>query len=309
MLQRYVFFAERAKCFDRIVACFLKKEYLCRVLRTLLPIIIALLCATFFCGCEHKVSSSAGSDSDSVADTTAQDSLSEIIEEEEMPAAADELFDDFFFNFAANRRLQRERTVFPLPVARGGKVSVKERGQWQHEHFFMAQGYYTLIFSDARSVRLAKDTTVSDVTVERIALARGRVTRWHFTRQRGLWRMDSMAVMPLRRHEDAAFLAFYQHFATDSAYQQQALAEEVTFTGPDPDDDYATMTGEILPEQWPSFAPMLPHGTIYNIRYGHAFRPRSATRYFMLRGIANGLQTDLVFTRRGRSWQLTKVNT
>lgn len=39
-----------------------------------------------------------------------------------MPKAADELFDDFLFNFAASRKLQRQRVHFPLPVYRNGKV-------------------------------------------------------------------------------------------------------------------------------------------------------------------------------------------
>ena len=31
-----------------------------------------------------------------------------------MPKAADELFDDFFFNYAANRKLQLKRTTWPF---------------------------------------------------------------------------------------------------------------------------------------------------------------------------------------------------
>ena len=38
-------------------------------------------------------------------DTMATDTLDNIIAEEPLPKAADELFDDFIFNFAANKRL------------------------------------------------------------------------------------------------------------------------------------------------------------------------------------------------------------
>ncbi|MFW5478990.1 MAG: DUF4348 domain-containing protein, partial [Segatella copri] len=51
-----------------------------------------------------------------VADTQAMDSTEKLIEETPMPKAADELFDDFLFNFAASRKLQRQRVHFPLPV-------------------------------------------------------------------------------------------------------------------------------------------------------------------------------------------------
>ena len=51
-------------------------------------------------------------------DTSVFDSLEKIIEETPMPKTADELFDDFVFNFAGNGKLQRTRIVFPLPVIR-----------------------------------------------------------------------------------------------------------------------------------------------------------------------------------------------
>ena len=56
-----------------------------------------------------------------IADTTGSDSTQDIIEATPMPKAADELFDDFVFNFAANRKLQRKRIVFPLKVCRNIK--------------------------------------------------------------------------------------------------------------------------------------------------------------------------------------------
>ena len=37
------------------------------------------------------------------------------VKEEPKPMVADELFDDFIFNYASDDALQRQRTVFPLP--------------------------------------------------------------------------------------------------------------------------------------------------------------------------------------------------
>jgi hypothetical protein len=51
-----------------------------------------------------------------LTDTLGTDSMEALIEDEPMPKAADELFDDFIFNFAANRRLQSERTDYPFNV-------------------------------------------------------------------------------------------------------------------------------------------------------------------------------------------------
>ena len=57
------------------------------------------------------------------ADTVTADTLETLISETPMPKAADELFDDFIFNFAANRKLQLARIQFPLAVENGGRVT------------------------------------------------------------------------------------------------------------------------------------------------------------------------------------------
>ena len=271
-----------------------------------------LVSSLFFAtGCFDK--SATGSDTLSadttVTDTLPTDSISQMVEETPMPVAADELFDDFFFNFAASRKVQKERVRFPLPVDNFGKQTTIAENQWRRERFFMSQGYYTLVFSEYKQTRLVKDTTVSDVTVERIAITKNVVTRWHFSRSRGLWYLDSMKRMPIKQHHDATFLKFYQHFATDSAFQQQALCDPVTFTGPDPDDDFSTMTGELMPEQWPMFAPWLPSGTIFNIVYGAEPYPATNFRVMLLRGIANGMQMEMQFVKQGRQWRLKKIST
>ena len=71
-------------------------------------------------------------DSIQAADTTTMTVQEEVASEETpMPKAADELFDDFIFNFAANRTLQASRIKFPLKIQRGEEVSVTAiSGKW-----------------------------------------------------------------------------------------------------------------------------------------------------------------------------------
>lgn len=278
------------------------------VFSTIVMLTSALFCTT---GCYEKTSK--GNDSLEVdtmnTDTLVVDSISQVVEDTPMPVAADELFDDFFFNFAASRKVQKERIKFPLRVENFGKVTMVEQKQWKRETFFMSQGYYTLIFNKYKQTHLVKDTTVSNVTVEKFAVRKGVVTRWHFARERGLWYMDNIMYMPLKKHPEASFLAFYERFATDSAFQQHSLCAPVTFTGPDPDDDFSTMTGDLMPEQWPMFAPWLPSGNIYNIVYGAEPYPKTNFRVFMLRGISNGMQTEMQFVKINGKWKLKKINT
>src|SRR5574344_757629 len=98
---------------------------------------------------------------DTMADTTATDTMEQIIADTPMPKAADELFDDFIFNFAANRKLQYKRVQFPLKVYNGSHVDSLTKGQWKMEHFFMRQGYYTLIFDNVRQMNVVKDTSIN----------------------------------------------------------------------------------------------------------------------------------------------------
>lgn len=243
------------------------------------------------------------------SDSVPSDTLSTVLEEQPMPKAADELFDDFFFNFAGNRRLQRKRIVFPLKVYRDGKL-VKEiqKANWKIDHFFMTQDYYTLILDNMQQLSLVKDTTIDHVTVEKIIFKNKMVKQYLFNRVNGQWQMTSVNYKPMYQNQNASFLKFYRRFSTDSAFQVRSMAPTVTFTAPDPDNDFSTITGSISPEQWPTFKPaLIPGGVIYNIIYGQKYT-ESNQKIFVVRGIANGLEMEMTFKRKGDRWRLTKFN-
>ena len=91
------------------------------------------------------------SQTDSVADTLDSvplDTLEQLLSEIPTPKAMDEFFDDFFFNFAANKKVQKARIIFPLTVHKADKDEQIEKNKWQMERFFMHQGYYTLLFDN-----------------------------------------------------------------------------------------------------------------------------------------------------------------
>ena len=278
-----------------------------------ISVLLALLTIVCFSsvGCTGK---KPASDADTlasdttVADTQAMDSTEKLIEETPMPKAADELFDDFVFNFAANRKLQLSRVHFPLPVYRNEKVvKTIDKKHWKMEHFFMRQDYYTLIFDNQKQMNLVKDTTIDHVVVEKVFYHKKTVQQFLFNRINGHWMMTSINYKPMYSNKNASFLKFYGKFATDSTFQAEHLHNPVKFVGPDPDDDFSTMTGDIEPETWPAFAPKLPSSMIYNIIYGQKYN-ESNQKIFVIRGIANGLETELTFKRIGGKWMLTKLN-
>ena len=105
------------------------------------------------------------------ADSALNDSLrndSLMAEDYPMPKAADELFDDFVYNFVVNHKLQMERIHFPLPCQKDGKTQKLSQKDWKSEHFFMRQGYYTLLFDNEKHMEIVKDTSVNHAVVEKI---------------------------------------------------------------------------------------------------------------------------------------------
>ena len=275
------------------------------ILFVVIASVLMVLCTT--AGCTGKNNSGADTAGIDSTDTTAADTLEQLITEQPMPKAADELFEDFIFNFAANRKLQFKRIKFPLRVVNGKSEKMVEKSQWKMEHFFMNQGYYTLIFDNRRQMKIVKDTSINHVVVEKIYLKRKKVKQYIFNRINGEWNLVEVNTGAMYQNNNASFLDFYQKFATDSAFQSRHLDSPIHFSGPDPDDDFSTMTGDIEPETWPAFAPELPANFIYNIIYGQQYT-QSNKKILVMRGIANGMEMELTFVRKGKAWKLTRLS-
>ena len=277
-------------------------------MKKILTAFFAFLALMFSCkGNKTETGDSLPTDSDSIKDTAVVDTMEQIIAETPMPKAADALFDAFFFNFAANKKLQIERTQFPLPVEKAGKTDTIGKKQWKTDRFFMRQGYYTLIFDNFRQMNVVKDTSVNKVVVEKIYFNIKTVKSYNFNRVNGLWKLTSINYKGIHENRNASFLKFYHQFVTDSTFQAESISNPMEFIGPDPDDDFSQMEGLITPETWPAFAPELPNNMIYNIIYGEDSKP-GLQRIFVIRGIANGLEMELTFKRKKSKWMLTKLS-
>lgn len=269
-------------------------------------------------GCKDKKPESSQSDSLAVdvpvdtvdtvvVDTVPEDAMDSLISATPMPQSADELFDDFLFNFTANKKLQYERVTFPLKVVDGDSESFIQYKEWRQEHFFMKQEMYTLIFDDESQLALLSDTTLDSVVVEKINLRAKSVEQHIFNRLDGKWKLTQIVRNTMFQNPNKSFLAFYEKFATDSVFQVESMAEPVSVTLPDPDDDFSMIEGDFYPEQWPEFKPgELPSEELYNIIYGQEYR-QSRQKLFVLRGISNGFQTEMTFRQIDGKWKLVKL--
>ena len=241
-------------------------------------------------------------------DTIPDSDRDSLISATPMPKAADELFDDFLFNFTANKKLQYERVKFPLPVKDGDSEDSIVMKDWKIEKFFMEQEFYTLIFDSEKQMELLKDTTVGHVVIERIDLKNKRVEQHIFDRENGLWMLTEICRNSTYQNPNKSFLDFYTQFAADSLYQIESMNDEVNAILPDPDDEYNGMIeGVFTPDQWHDFKPVdLPKDYLYNIIYGQKYT-HSNEKLLLLRGIANGLESEMTFKIIDGKWKLIKL--
>ena len=269
------------------------------------------LLVMLFAACGNKANKARQSDCADSINTEEPADSSELVAEEEsdvIPMAADELFDDFFFNFAANKKLQMSRIKFPLSEVNSTSIKEIKASEWKMDHFFLRQDYYTLLFDSEAQMEEVKNTAIDHAIVEKIFFSTGVVKQYVFHRNKGVWMLQMIVHLPVAQTVNASFLKFYEQFASDEDFQVQSIDDEVRFIGPDPDDDFSMMEGILTPDTWPAFAPNLPKKMIYNIVYGNP-RKDSNEKVFVIRGIANGLEMELSFHKREGKWKLTKMTT
>lgn len=222
------------------------------------------------------------------------------------PIAADHLFDDFFFSFCSNPELQSQRVVFPLPVydAEGTRLQM-EREQWNNDPFFIEDGYYTVIFDTPAQMEAARDTSLTRAVVERINLDADFVSQYLFSKEDNCWMLTAIQHQAMSDNHNASFLTFYQRFAADSTFQEKSLSPRVKFTTTDPDDEFSTISGTMVPAQWDTFRPaIIPQETIYNIVYGQP-APEGKTKYFIIRGVSDDMESQMLFRKSENGWKLT----
>lgn len=263
------------------------------------------------CKTDKPAPNADSTDTDTIiADTADSDTVAEIITETPMPKAADQLFDDFFFNFIASPKVQKSRVVWPLPVTtyadRQARTVMLKKKQWKMDKFFRPQGYYTLIFDNERQMRASKSTMLDTVVVEKIHLREGRVEQYWFDHQDGKWRLYEVRKIGFGDSKNASFLKFLSRFFASDG--NGMTLDPLPYRGADPNGEETSMISTKIPaSDWSTYLPQVPGDVIYNILYGQEYGI-GKTKYLVFKGLSNGLETQLVFKRHGKSWQLVKLN-
>ena len=244
-----------------------------------------------------------------MVDTVVQEEIEDTLaveQPEEVPyrTEADELFDDFIFNYASDDVLQRQRTKFPLPFYNEDTPLRIEEKDWEHDYLFSRQNHYTLLFDEEEEMELVGDTALTSVQVEWIFLKEHKVKKYYFERIGGMWMLEAINLRPVAGGENESFVDFYVRFVSDSLYQRRHVRAPLHFTTIDPDDEFAILETTLDIDQWFAFRPALPADSLSNINYGQRNEDLSDTKILKVNGIGNGYVNLFYFRKRKGEWEL-----
>lgn len=240
--------------------------------------------------------------SDSVFPDTA------LVEEETVPASADESFADFFYNFASEPKFQKSRVVFPLSFYKGKEVERVQKQDWTYDPLFSREPAYTVLFDSEEDMEIEKDTSLRSVQVDWIYLNEEKIKRYYFERKKASWFLEAVNVEELVHEEDGEedFLHFYRRFSCDSVFQSERLADPLAFVTADPEDEFQILETTLDKGQWFAFRPPMMKERLTNIHYGQLEKKGSDRKIMEFKGFGNGFINTLYFSRRGGLWRLVK---
>ena len=235
------------------------------------------------------------------------DSLQQPVEDESpKPIEADELFDDFIFNYASDDALQRQRTIFPLPYYKDDTPVKIEKKYWEHDYLFSQQSYYTLLFDREEDMDMVGDTALTSVQVEWVYLKTRMIKKYYFERIKGACMLEAINLRKIEKGENEDFVDFYARFVTDSVYQSKHIHTPLKFITIDPDDEFSILETTLDLNQWYAFRPVLPTDRLSNINYGQKNEDQSTTKILKVNGIGNGYSTVFYFRKKRGEWELYK---
>lgn len=289
-------------------------------------IVIAVASACALSACTGGKDSSALSDEEEVEGDSVEAFVGDtlhLFEEEEPPKAVDELFDDFFFDFADNQHFQKQRIHFPLVCKEGGEQTKLSRQDWESFNRFKGHELFAVIYERESDVALKKDTAVSHVGVEWIHLnkdvdddeteqtAASNVEKYNFRRVNGTWVLSEIDKCKSSDTPNGDFLHFYSKFVTDSVFQRESIEMPLKINVAVREGDDGEMEGgmsEIGVDEWFEMSKEmpLPKKEIVNIDYGQSCISQNRKTLLMV-GVGNGLEMKFQFNKIGNDWKLVGV--
>lgn len=270
---------------------------------------VLVLACIVMCACNNGgQSSSDETTNDSINSADEKLDTLNLFDEVEPPVSADELFVDFFFNFAADPKYQSQRIKFPLPMKDNDARLDITPDDWHQFNRFKAQEFYSVIYERENDLELQKDTSLSHVCVQWIDLKDEYIEEFNFRRIKGKWMLTDIVKEDMKNSPNGSFLKFYAQFVSDSVYQREAIVSPLKFITLQEDPDEPTLTEELSVDEWFSMQSDMPVITdvIANIDFGQTCISQNRKKILM-EGVSNGLCIKFKFDKVGNQWRLFEV--
>lgn len=236
---------------------------------------------------------SNGSDEDVATDSIAVDSLGleelDLFEEEVIPKAADEVFDDFLFTYVSNASFRKQRTKGTESLDMGDDAAA------------------VMIYERDNDLALQKDTTLQQVVLERIDWDTNTIRHYQFNKNQGQWFLSSEEDADISDVPNASFLVFLRDFLTDSLYRHESIDLPLLMKYYSEEDEGIVET-ELSFEEWNEIYQDLPRldDYMYNVDYGQSLIS-SNRKSLLLKGMSNGLSMKFHFGFSDGQWRLIEV--
>jgi hypothetical protein len=274
-------------------------------------LVIAVAMGSLLFSCQDKKMTNAfqqdGDEDEDSLEAFVGDTL-HLFDEEEPPAAVDELFDDFFYNFIDDSRFQGQRIAFPLSCKEGGDEEKLTKQEWSQYDHFKNQELLSVIYEREQDYELSKDTSMQSVAVEWIGLRDDAVQNYRFNRLEGKWMLTEIDKRRRSEMPTGEFLDFYARFVNDSVFQRSALADPVKviltseYGEEEPEEEH------VNPDEWfeMSESMPLPKDALVNVNYGQASISQNK-KILLIQGLGNGMQMKFKFNKQGDDWKLMEI--
>ena len=274
-------------------------------------LVIAVAMGSLLFSCQDKKMTNAfqqdGDEDEDSLEAFVGDTL-HLFDEEEPPAAVDELFDDFFYNFIDDSRFQGQRIAFPLSCKEGGDEEKLTKQEWSQYDHFKNQELLSVIYEREQDYELSKDTSMQSVAVEWIGLRDDAVQNYRFNRLEGKWMLTEIDKHRRSEMPTGEFLDFYARFVNDSVFQRSALADPVKVILTSEDGEEELEEEHVNPDEWfeMSESMPLPKDALVNVNYGQASISQNK-KILLIQGLGNGMQMKFKFNKQGDDWKLMEI--
>lgn len=232
----------------------------------------------------------------------------ELFEEEVLPKSADELFNDFFYNYASDGNFRKMRTTYKYDSAAGDSVLASSMSSNAAFRELTVKDFYAVVYEREEELVFQKDTSLSEVIVERMDLDAGIVEQFDFRRYDGTWVMQDVTSTTVDDTPNSDFLAFYTSFSADSVGRFDNIAEPLKFVMTAEDDEGEDEIVEMGVDEWKEISSdfPLPSHEIINVNYGQTCISNN-NKLLLVVGISNGLSLKYRFMKQDGRWMLVEV--